>query len=218
MHYRLEVILPPTDDIEAAIAEVMAPFSECLDDDDENKSSFTFWDWYQLGGRYSGRKLEQAVGEEKVDAFRKVLNEKNVTVSGLVWGKQELSPASQIPMVDALWREMCPGGGDVCPMFKHSGEGVGSMDICTLDQMPEETTALAVIIAGHSYDGTKLEAKYMIHDSMWNGVMHVETQWDKKVKSALDDWVKKLSNYAEAYKQKHMPQRDWLVVTVDYHS
>lgn len=216
MHHRLEIIMPPVADIEAAVAQIMAPFDENCEDEDI-ASSFQFWDWYQIGGRYSGRKLEQSIDPAKVEAFIAALQEKGVTCSGLVWGKQELSPASQIPMVDALWREMCPGAGDVCPMFKHSGDSM-NMDICRLDQMPAACTALAVIVAGPNHDGTKLEAKYMIHEDTWNGVIHVKSEWDCKVTTAIQNHLKRIEGYAEAYKEKVTPKPDWLVVTVDYHS
>jgi hypothetical protein len=38
MHYHLEVILPPTDDVQAAITQIMAPFDENRDRDDDTST------------------------------------------------------------------------------------------------------------------------------------------------------------------------------------
>src|SRR6185503_20458398 len=106
MHYHLEIIMPPTEDVERSVAEILKRFNENADDETRSNA---FWDWYQSGGRYSGCKLEALVPQERRDAFWAELKARGVTVSGLQFGKQELKPASQIPSVDALWREMCPG-------------------------------------------------------------------------------------------------------------
>lgn len=50
-HSAVLVAIEPTDDIDAAVTYQMAPF-------DENGEMFgdgTRWDWWQIGGRYSGR-------------------------------------------------------------------------------------------------------------------------------------------------------------------
>ena len=58
MHYSLEIILPamPIEHVEKAVAELMAPFDE--NNDSPNASSRSFWDWYQIGGRFTdGREI-----------------------------------------------------------------------------------------------------------------------------------------------------------------
>jgi len=215
MHYCLEILMPPTDDVKAAVDKILAPFSENHDEED-GANRGAFWDWYQLGGRYSGSKIEAAVGEEKLSAFRAALMERGVTISGVVWGKEELSPASQIPSVDALWREMCPGAGSVCPLFKHSGDQM-PMDVCRLDEVPEKLTAFSFIHAADGF-GNALSAQTLLHKTIWNGATHQETTWDGSVKTAIDQAIKQCEHYRDKYKAKVMPQPDWLVVTVDYHS
>lgn len=218
MHYHAEIIMPPTDDVEAAIEKILAPFSENAEDDVRNHP---FWDWYQIGGRYSGSKLEATVSQEQKDAFMAALKERKVTVSDLQCGKQELSPASQIPMVDALWREMCPGAGDVCPIFQHSGREMNG-DVCKVSEIPEGLTAYTVIIAGPSYGDGKFdgpaEAKYLAHKSIWNGVTHQDTEFKGNVAEALAGHAKRAENYRDDYRQIMTVQPDWLCVTVDYHS
>lgn len=219
MHYHLEIIMPPVDDVEKAIAQIMKPFDEQGEDEDGNTNDHAFWDWYQIGGRWSGVKLESFLGKERLDLFHQELSNRKVTVSGFQCGKQTLSPESQIPMVDALWREMFPDSGiTVCPLFDHSPKILTS-DICTILDLPPELSASRVIVAEPSWrDDGSLQAEYMISDSIWNGVMHVKTQWDGKVKSAIDEAKEKASRYREEFQAKRMPQDDWLVVTVNYHS
>jgi len=48
MHYHLEIILPPTANVEAAVEEIMEPFKE-----QEEERRYSFFDWYYMGGRWS---------------------------------------------------------------------------------------------------------------------------------------------------------------------
>ena len=219
MHMHLEVLMPPTDNVEEALAKIMAPFDESGTDEDGNPNRHSFWDWYQIGGRWGGAKIKAKLGKERLDAFNKALNERKVTVSGLQCGKQTLQPASQIEMVDALWRDMFPDSGlSVCPLFDHAPKVIDG-DICKLSEVPEGLTAQRVIIAGPSWDDDKIfSAKYMISEDIWNGVMHVKTQWDCQFKTALDTHAENVKGHRDDYREKHTPKDDWLVVTVDYHS
>lgn len=212
MHYSLEIIMPPVADVKAAVKDILRPFSE-----NEEDARHSFWDWWKIGGRYSGHKAEATVAPEKLEAFQAELKRRKVTVSGLVWGKQELQPTSQIEMVDALWREMCPGAGQSCPMFKHSGERSGS-DVCTFKDLPPALTAYKLIIAAPDYEGKKLEAVSMFTKALWNGVTHEDTKWDGSVASGIAMHLARLENYKKEYAAKVTPQPDWIAVTVDYHS
>lgn len=219
MHFHMEIVMPPTDDVEAAIAQIMEPFNECGEDEDGHCNSNAFWDWYVVGGRWSGHKDEAKFDKSQLEAFNAALHDRKVTVSGVQCGKQDLQPESQIPMVDALWREMFPESGlDVCPLFGHSPRTLPT-DICTLANMPEGLTASTAIVAGPSYsDESKMRACYLIQDRMWNGVTHIDTKWDGKISSMIAAHLEKLKHCREEWKAKNTPQPDWLVVTVDYHS
>ena len=54
MHSHLELIIPSTTDIKGSVETVLAPFSE------DTNNSHAFWDWYEIGGRWSGLKLKNA--------------------------------------------------------------------------------------------------------------------------------------------------------------
>lgn len=223
MHYHLEIIMPPTDDVQKSIAEILAPFDENYEDEDGDGNSHAFWDWYVIGGRWAGAKVEAMVDNEKMKEFRNELTKRNVTVSGFVSGKGTLQPESQIPMVDALWNEFFPDSPvKVCPLFsnfhdQYCKDGAYG-DIMPLNAVPPELCASKIIIAKHNYEGTGLQAEYMIEDSYYNGVSFMDSKWDGTLKTALDEYLEKIKIYRDEWREKNTPNGDWLVVTVDYHS
>jgi hypothetical protein len=224
MHHHLEVIMPPVDDIEIAVKQILEPFNENGKDEDGERNTHAFWDWYVIGGRWAGVKLECTLDLQKKDEFFAELTRLKVTVSGLQAGKQSLQPESQIPMVDALWNEMFPDSPlKACPFFSHFNNQYqnsdGFPDVMRLKDMPKELKPSHVIIAGpHWNDEAKLEAKHMVQDSLWNGVSFVKAAWDGRVQSVIDEFQLRMKSYTPEYAAKHVPQDDWLVVTVDYHS
>jgi hypothetical protein len=212
MHYHLEIVMPPTDDVNKAIETILAPFDENGED-----SRHAFWDWYEIGGRWSGAKQEARLPKDAVEKFKAWLTESSITVSGLQFGKQELSPVSQIALVDMMWTEMTGAAGP-CPLFSHSNtdDRVLPGDVCLLHEAPN-ITASHVIIAGPYYDG-RIEAEYMIQQQIWNGVNHVDTTWNGTLSAALAMFKERCSSCRDEWVQTHTPQDNWLVVTVDYHS
>lgn len=224
MHKHFEVIFPPVEDVNAALATIMAPFDENADD--EIRSTRPFWDYYTIGGRWSGQKLRALYGEKRIREFYAWCNDQKITVSGIQCGKPTLNPTSLIPIVDAKWNEMFPHptGRDVaCPLFDHSPTQTRE-DICELKDLPPHLTASHVIIAGPEWEPSTeswtgpLHATYMLSDTIWNGVNHVETNWDGKVLTAINDFRKKIELSTEDYRSSNWPLDNWLVVTVDYHS
>lgn len=232
MHYHCEVVIPPTADIEAAVASIMKPFNEQPECDEEERSSHAFWDWYVIGGRWAGTKLLAKADQEKLQAFYAWLTAEKITVSGVQCGKQTLSPESQIPVVDAKWKELFPySPSDHAPMFDHAvaqyGRGMETslaLDICRLDAIPEDLTAERVIFACAGWDSKAkdrvgpLEAGFMLSTSIWNGCNHEKTAWDGKMLSAIQMCRENIEHCAEGYREKHTPRDEWLAVTVDYHS
>ena len=221
MHYHLEVIMPPTSDISAALEEILNPF-----DENNKESRNQFWDWYVIGGRWAGEKESCRYDAEKLEKFYAKCQEANVTVSGVVCGKQKLAPETQIPMVDKMWDALFPtedGTIVACPIFSHSNNQYDSndllaCDVCLVEEIPENLTASRVIVASANYDESRLEAKFMTSDSIWNGVNHEDTAWDGKVKSVFGMYKERLEMYKEEYVENHTPKPNWICVTVDYHS
>lgn len=233
MHHHLEIVMPPTSDIEAAVKEIMAPFDENAErgEDDWLGQGHEFWDWWVIGGRFAGNKAMQRYDQAKLQEFYDWLNASKVTVSGVQCGKQELSPESQIPMVDAKWNEMfTPAGSDPvpCPIFAHSNDQYDSSDLLDGDVCLLKDALKAkcshVIIACPSFDHDSksrtgpLKAEFMLRDLSWNGVNHMPVDWDGTVGSAVEAFKKQLEHYREDYRQVSEPRDEWLTVTVDYHS
>ena len=219
MHYHLEIVMPPTDDVAAAVTQILAPFDENpTPPTEDGPSGNEFFDYWVLGGRWSGSKIKAAFSQERMEAFFAALTKAKVTVSGFVAGKEEISPASQIPAVDALWCEHFPESPiKVCPMFKHYKGNVG--DVMRLAEVPAGLTASRVIVARHHYkDDGRIEAGYMVEDSFWNGVCHTKSFWSGKFFDAMKDCAENMERCHEDYRAKNAPTPDWLVVTIDYHS
>ncbi len=50
MHYHAEIWIEDKEDFEAKVEKILAPFEEKYTDEDIEG----FWDWYQIGGRWTG--------------------------------------------------------------------------------------------------------------------------------------------------------------------
>lgn len=233
MHFHCEIVIPPTMDIEAAVTAVMEPFDEDPRERDEDTDTrHAFWDYWVIGGRWTGHKLLAKYDDAKIDAFHEWLKAEKVTVSGLQCGKQKLQPESQQAKVDAKWNEMFPSAEFVpCPLFQHSNDQYGKglsgtlpQDVSRLSDVPAGLKCSRVIFAEPSWQSETqdhtgpLKANWMICEDMWNGCNHVKADWDGTFASALDKYRESLKNYKEEYVAKILPQDNWLVVTVDYHS
>lgn len=218
-HYHCEIVMPKVEDVNSAIQQIMEPFSENGDDVRNG-----FWDFFVIGGRFAGAKLQASCDPEKLSKFHEALKSSGITVSGLQCGKQELSPANQIPMVDKMWHEFFPELPDgPCPLFSHSNNQYDANsllpnDICDLRVIPLSLKFDRIIFAGQKYESDELEATSMLATSIWNGVNHQDTNWDGSFSSAIELFKKHSECYRDEYRERITPREDWLVVTVDYHS
>jgi hypothetical protein len=216
MHYHLEIVLPPVDDIEKAIAEILEPFNKNSEDEDGYRNPHAFWDWYVIGGRWSGNKLMATLGKEAIDKFYEALHGNKITVSSLTMGKQTLQPSNQSEIVNKLWNEFFPDFPvKVCPIFDNYKDRYG--DIQKFNNVSQTLECLSVIFAALDYKGEKLKAEFLVQDSFWNGVNHVETKWDGTFGGALSMYLDRIANYGAEYQAKVTPTDDWIVVTIDYH-
>lgn len=198
MHYHGEVVLPPSEDIEGQIRSLIRQFSEHYNED----SRFSFYDYWEIGGRYSGSKMEANLGKDNIEAFSDWLTEKKVTVSAVRFGKQTLEPASQRQLVDTEWSRRFPEFAGACPFFDHFDGDVS--DICTVAEVPAELTCFTLIIADKPDWADKLVVVELLHKEIWNGVSMQKTDFDGNVLKVLQE--------------RKQVQDDWLVVTIDYHS
>jgi len=212
MHEHVEIIMPPIpmehDRMKDYISRLLGQDAETEEDDRPD-----WLDYFLIGGRWSGAKLKARVGQDKINAFCDELIARKFTVSSVSAGKQELSPDSQIPIVDELWRTMCPGHGDVCPILKHY-ERTGDhtrreqADICTIADIPAELTAGRVILACEEQNKYR-RINGMLVTEIWNGATWQETKFSGNVIEAVKFFEEKIG--------KPIPA-DWIVVTVDIHN
>ena len=183
MHYHCEIILPPGVPIKETVAQVLRPFNETLPEDDEGKCP-GFWDWYQIGGRWTGAH-DPSYDPEADPRNRAEPGDPLGQPNGVLWPTR--------------W---APFEGDVMP----------------ISAIPEGLSCARLIVAGPSYDDSKIEASFMLSDSIWNGVNFEKTNWDKTVQGGLSMFSEHCSMRSEQWVQRHLPTDDWLAVTVDYHS
>lgn len=212
--------MPPVKDVDKAIESIMEPF--CEHDED---NTHAFWDYYEMGGRWGGVKMTENLDKKKIEDFYAWLKDEKVMVSGLVVGKQSISTREQIRIVDAKWKEIFPDSGfDSCPLFAHSNDNHERMfgDIMRLGDIKKDVTCARAIIARKPYDTnapkSALEADYMIEDSIWNGVTWLKGKIDVSVFNALKEYRKNIRNYSDEARKNRTPKKDWLVITIDYHS
>lgn len=217
MHEHIEVIIPPTDDVEASVAKVMADF-----DKNNEEAAQPWWDFYTIGGRWAGEKVMQGLDREKVDCFMQELRDRGITVSAVQMGKQALQPASQIPMVDALWLEYFPDWTlGSCPLFAHFNgphqNRTSWPDVMRLGDVDWDLKAEKVLIGCYQFDG-ELEAEFLVQSQIWNGCNFEITKWDGTVGHALDAFEERLQHVVSHARERMEPGNEWLCVTVDIHS
>lgn len=228
MHMIAEIIIPPTDDILRDVTAVMDYFREEQYDEKGNelpeKGDAEWWDWFVIGGRFSGHKLECSLDPEKLKAFHEELVKRKVTVSGLQCGKSQLEPASQAKMVDKLWRETFPGRGDKCLLFAHSRNQYKTDgyedDVCKVSEIPDNLMCSRLIVANwFEWKGKRELRPYrLLATEFYNRIEIQNTDFDGKVKPALERIRKGGCKNNPEYPQPVPVGDDWLVVTVDYHN
>lgn len=219
MHYHCEIIIPPVKNIKSAVMMVMEPFS----DRDGEGGKHSFWDWWVIGGRWTGEKVIQRLGRDRIDKFYRLMTMHNITVSGLRSGKQRLEPQSQIPLVDNLWNECFPDSPfNVCPLFGHFDDqyqdSINPLDVAALKDIGGDFKCDKVIITGCSPNKKNFRPQYMISTDFYNGVSYIKSVWDGRLGTALEAYKKYISTFREDWREEITPKDDWLVVTVDYHS
>ncbi len=217
MHYRAEIVMPPSDDVLGVIEKALAPFSENNEGEDCEPDA-AFWDFFVIGGRWAGSHLQDGLDQDRLQAFNQELQKRKVTVSGLQFGAQELSPADQIPMVDALWKEYFPDWpGDHCPLFKHGlpdqySHQTDYPDVMPLEECLDAKAERCILI---NTEGRIVE---MLATSLWNGVTHQKTTFDGTIRSLLKENDRFIGDRDDEYANNRRPEPDWVAVTIDYHT
>lgn len=217
MHYHLEIIMPPTDDVDAAVKTILEPFNEQADE--EGRSRGAFYDWYQIGGRWTGYH----------DGYEPDKDPANFELCDICNGTGFRSDALGQQARRTAPSYTCNACGERKEdgTYTHGEQGPGKRlkwatqwknhagDISTLGNLKDDASCYRVIIAGNGHG--RLEATYMLEQRVWNGVTYHNTKWDGNLKYALSAFGEHLKTYRKEFADKITPNSDWLVVTVDYH-
>ena len=218
MHYHLEVVVPFTEtfknNIRESLEKALAPFGPDGD--------ICLWDYFKIGGRYSGSKLIASIPdhESRLNDFYEELKKRKITVSFIRAGKDSLEPKFQEKEVDALWQEMFPGFGDVCPIFEHAGQ-ILPMDVCSFSKVPPCLKSNSVLILTPSLEENQerfYKPSFLIQDQVWNGVNFIKTQWNTTFSHALKLYKEKNKSFPKEIQKWMTPDETWYCITVDYHS
>ena len=86
MHYHMEIIMPPTEEVKKQVDNILNPFRE-------DESGRGFWDWWEIGGRWAGIKEQAGIDPQRLQGFSDELTRRKVTVSAVQCGKPELMSA-----------------------------------------------------------------------------------------------------------------------------
>lgn len=216
MHEHLEIIMPPRDleDIQDAVQQVMDRYCTTEDDSESEYRFWAFWDFYLLGGRYSGRKLTNTLDQERIEAFFKALQDADIQVHVVVAGKQSVTTPEQWAQVNAIWNERFPDSGfDECPYFENAGP-VLMGDVMELGKIRVDKVECNMMIVADEEGAVVFRAQ----DSVFNGTNHETTTWNGTIQNGLELMAEMLEHYTPEYRYRVTPKDDWLVVTVDFHS
>jgi len=212
MHYHAEIWLKTNKDVETQIENILRPYDEenkVIQETEEWTDSNgryheeTYWtnpngfyDWYQIGGRYTGShdnydpykdrrnwrtcRLCEGTGYRN-DTMGKEMREKDPSYTCNACGhydhkKKQWTHGDTPQGMEVVWPTQ---------FAEHKG------DIIPVDQVTEDLTCYTLIIS-----------KDILHIKEWTGENFVKTGFDGKVKQELDQ----------------LGITDGYLVTVDYHS
>jgi hypothetical protein len=202
VHYHAEIYLENLEDVESQVAEIMEPYDENLaveeyEEDGEvfSRNPNSFWDWYQIGGRWTGSH----------DDYDPTNDQKNLEICSLCEGtgfrNDELGIETRLN--DPTYT--CNGCGSYDyenKQWKDSGYGKGVRlkwatqwkrydgDVCSIKNVKDDLGCATLIVNNQIYT-----------EEEWNGTDWVKTDFDGKVKSKLNS----------------LGITDGYLVTVDYH-
>ena len=205
MHFSVEVVIPPVDDIDDTINRLM---SSCESDfDNGERPWFDFW---RKGGRFSGNKLLASLSRAKLREFEAELNALAVSVSCVQCGKPELNPETQIETVNKLWQEYFPGTSRDCPYFHHF-DSSGYGDVCLVKEVPERLTCSRLIVAKPDKNNLEYVQPVIMLEEEEDSLNPFS--FDGNVKKALD-----LIRERDSARGHSLGLDDnWVVVTLDCH-
>ncbi len=192
MHYHAEIWVAEKEDFETQIEKILAPFEEKYTDEDFEG----FWDWYQIGGRWTG--IHTGYDPES--------DERNLEVCRLCNGTGYRTDDTGLKLRQAYRTYTCNGCGIINRekgVWEHGLMGRGRRikwpadfvsyegDVISVSEIKDSLECYALII------GDKI-----FQDAVWNGKDFVSTDFNGNVMETL----------------RKLDVSSGYLVTVDYHS
>lgn len=228
MHSHLELIIPPVEDIPSFVDKLLDPFYldaawgwRISDEGLPPEREDAFLDGFKIGGRFFQSKLLGNVDRHRLAHFIVQLDKlelpftvkkfKNIDMDCLTNERDK-------EVADSLWKEFFPNSLiKKCPFFDYSHPYYTEKDysgfppgvVLRLDQISDGMRAARVMIANPINVKSPISQKeYFIHTCSGEhpSALPESKYWDGTILSAL-----KFCDYI-------IPQPDWLVITIDYHS
>lgn len=151
----------------------------------------TGWDWFVVGGCWSGEKLMAKLDPNKVKAFSAEFEKR-----GYGWTSMEHPEEERRRDTHKLFMKYFPNFKGEIPVYRDQyKEGGGEGDICKVSELPEKFSCHTLIIPG------KRSAEVLMTQE-WDGKDFVKTSFDGDAVAEL----------------KKRGLTDGYLVTVDYHS
>jgi len=170
MHYHCEVYLErlPKDVFEA-VSKVMEPYELWFDEATGERHGF--WDWFVVGGQWSGAHTIATLDPSKIEKFYKICEEKRLFWCGVKSPKK---------VQEAKRREeflkLFPGFEGPIPTCRDRYKDDGYVDdVVSVGRVSPRLTCYTLILPDE-----------VLHYKVWTGVDFCRTDFDGYVKKALE--------------------------------
>ena len=216
----LEVVIPPTDDVETAVADAMATFHVTND-----RCTDRFWESYVIGGRWSSVKLESMLEASRFQSFMDDLDRYPVEADVSPGELPKIVRPRDRRKVDRVWRKWFPTlSVDVCPYFQHfqarySGRAVWPNVVKVGELGPVLRASRTLIVVPTSIGDLNATGPVVFALFIAGVTGGRDAPWDGDVNRAIREHGEMCRASDGAGKFDLVaPVDDWLVVTVDYSS
>jgi hypothetical protein len=152
MHYHSEIWIEKNKDIDATIADIMAPY----DENNPTKGKKPFWDWFQIGGRWTGEH----------DGYNPREDIRNLEVCKYCNATGKRTDLGSKPVKC----NACEGKRVMVKLKLARYKG----DIVPVEKISDKLDCYTLIVRGKP-----------IHRERWNGKDWVKTKFDGNVKKQL---------------------------------
>lgn len=220
MHCRLELLLPPgstKEDVEPAM-QFLSEYEPAGWDEDAGHPEWVgprrgVYDYFVIGGRWTGAHAEAHYSEDDMSRFRRLLQGREVKVSRVRMGKPTLT-SHKPEEIDGWWREMFPDGPlSRCPIFDYASfADVDAMPVAKLH--PEDSAEMVYIVGPPE----QYRHRHFLRTSTWNGMNWQKSAWDGKIASAIESHNALLDGATEEYRAPRLVTGEWVAFTVDCHT